>query len=182
MESTSARTATTPSSPCTFISLLLPSCEVQNKPMSPPVIPAISPNQLRSNLPHLDNTQLPPSHFQPLPSSMHLNPHPPVPTAQSLFTPSTPPQQPSHRSQNTPPLLPRVRPIIPSIELERPNPFSLQPPPEPVLRPLAIPNPQLMQVASTRSLFPRFIVKIGLVGSNMGRIVSKYRIPGMFYM
>ena len=79
-------------------------------------------------------------------------------------------------------LLSIERPIHESsqIPLQRPQPF-IQPPPEPVLRPLALPNPQFIQVSSRLASLPRYIVKIGLIGVNMGKILSKYKIPGILY-
>lgn len=97
-------------------------------------------------------------------------------------TPSTPPPLSSIRSLTTPPPFQQQTQLDSTgVTLQRPGIFSMQQPPEPVLRPQAIPNPQFVQISGRRAPCSRFIVKIGLVGSSLGRIVSKYKIPGSYW-
>ena len=98
----------------------------------------------------------------------------------SLVTP--PRQEPEHQNLVTPPLPRQV--IIPSTEesrLPRPRELGVIPPAEPTLRPLAMPTFQQLQIQGRQQplMYPRFIAKVSLVGNSVGKVVSKYKIPGM---
>ena len=63
--------------------------------------------------------------------------------------------------------------------LPRPQELGANPPEEPTLRPLAMPVLQQVQVSRPAPLkYPRYIAKVSLVGNSVGKVVSKYKIPG----
>lgn len=97
----------------------------------------------------------------------------------TLVTP--PRREPEHRNLVTPPLPRQV--IVPSTEesqLPRPRELGVVPPAEPTLRPLAMPTFQQVQMQGRQQplMYPRYIAKVSLVGNSVGKVVSKFKIPG----
>lgn len=164
-------------------------CEPPPGSVSPscPIIPSASPFQLQYNhsysLP-VNPPPLPPpaQPIQPPPDySLQEAASSQLPRPTENETPSTPSLPSSIRSLTTPPFQQPTHLASVGVTLQRPGIFSMQQPPEPVIRPQAIPNPQFVQISGRRAPCSRFIVKIGLVGTSLGKIVSKYKIPGSYW-
>ena len=64
--------------------------------------------------------------------------------------------------------------------MPRPRELGVLPPAEPTLRPLAMPTFQQLQLHGRQQplMYPRYIAKVSLVGNSVGKVVSKFKIPG----
>ena len=133
-------------------------------PVNPPPLPPLTPlppAHLAAAARAASDTPLHATRLFETPRERGVAPRPP----ERLATP--PLQRPPARTGTEEPLLPR------------PLELGANPPEEPTLRPLAMPVLQQVQVSRPAPLkYPRYIAKVSLVGNSVGKVVSKYKIPG----
>ena len=170
-------------------------------PPNPPALPSLPPaHPVQPGQPVQPAQPVQP--VQPVQPAQPAQPVPQTPTSVSAFSQNVRRSQrssifPSLVNQppapSTPPSAPRIPllvtpPLVPLPENDNGNPLfpvpsrpSVQPPPEPVIRPQPVLQLQQVQVANSRThpfFYPRYIAKVSLMDDSLGQIVSKFKIPG----
>lgn len=146
-------------------------------PVNPPPLPPLTPlppAHLAAAARAASDTPLHATRLFETPRERGVAPRPP----ERLATP--PHRSPERGELVTPPLQrPPARTGTEEPLLPRPLELGANPPEEPTLRPLAMPVLQQVQVSRPAPLkYPRYIAKVSLVGNSVGKVVSKYKIPG----
>ena len=154
-------------------------------PRLPPLPPSQTSGTLPSNMLLRDiSTQATSSHISIFHGVDTTRPTTPLRESGSVPVTSlvTPPRREPERQNLVTPPLPRqvVAPSTEESRLPRPRELGVLPPAEPTLRPLAMPTFQQLQLHGRQQplMYPRYIAKVSLVGNSVGKVVSKFKIPG----